>query len=463
MSTYPSTPQKPARFDLYAGKFRAICEMHGVKTGSQEDLQSFLTTLAGDRHFGMDFWGLIGKLSDHGGGELSDEQVFALVVEGVTGSAISADNDPVTKPLFAELRALLAGVDVHKPEPLAFPTPARTTPVASIDEARQRRYSASLPLIPQPIDAETIQAAGALPLQLQLAIESLEIVTRELKDRLDKLDGRLVRLESRAKESQSRPKDLVLNERREQDLKSAEKQRLVLEPAESPVEKHPSPNLFEGYAPERDRRWRKDVSLALMILICVAVGLLWQRYNGKIHRFINAIVQEELATPVPPPSPPTTPAPDTTSGEQSEAASTEQPDRTLQGVSTPPAADADSRSAARPSASLDRAATRGKQDSPSFSSAVSVSPAEMERHLILSRVPVYPEAARNERVEGSVVAQTLISKTGAVSRVLVIEGDSRLRNAAAEAIYKRRYRPYLVHRQPVDVATTVTVNFKLGG
>ncbi len=110
--------------------------------------------------------------------------------------------------------------------------------------------------------------------------------------------------------------------------------------------------------------------------------------------------------------------------------------------------------------------TRGKQekeDSPSFSSAVSVSPAEMERHLLLSRVPVYPEAARNERIEGRVVAQTLISKTGAVSRVLVIEGDSRLRNAAAEAIYKRRYRPYLVHGQPVDVATTVTVNFKLGG
>ncbi len=278
----------------------------------------------------MDFWALIGKLSDRGGGELSDEQVFALVVEGVTGSVISAESDPSTKPLFAELRALLAGEDIHRPEPLAFPTPARTTPVASIDEARQRRYSAALPLIPQPIEAQTIQAAGAL--QLQLAIESLEIVTRELKDRLDKLEGRLVRLESRAKEaSQSRPKDLVLNEGREQNLKPADKQRLVLEPTESPVEKRPSPNLFEGYAPERDRRWRKDVSLALLILICVAVGLLWQRYNGKIRHFVNAIIQEELATPVPPPSPPTTPAPVATSSDQSEDASTERPTERCRG------------------------------------------------------------------------------------------------------------------------------------
>jgi TonB family protein len=98
-----------------------------------------------------------------------------------------------------------------------------------------------------------------------------------------------------------------------------------------------------------------------------------------------------------------------------------------------------------------------------FSSAISVAAAEMERHLVLSRVPVYPEAAKEEGIEGPVVAQALISKSGIVTRVIVIEGDSRLRNAAAEAIYRRRYRPYLVHGQPVDVATTITVNFKLDG
>ena len=43
----------------------------------------------------------------------------------------------------------------------------------------------------------------------------------------------------------------------------------------------------------------------------------------------------------------------------------------------------------------------------------------------------------------------------------VTEGDSRLRSAAEEAVYKWRYRPYVLNGQPVEVATTVTVNFNL--
>jgi outer membrane biosynthesis protein TonB len=57
--------------------------------------------------------------------------------------------------------------------------------------------------------------------------------------------------------------------------------------------------------------------------------------------------------------------------------------------------------------------------------------------------------------------QALISKDGTVKRVHVTEGDSRLRSAAEEAVYKWRYRPYVLNGQPVEVATTVTVNFNL--
>ena len=57
--------------------------------------------------------------------------------------------------------------------------------------------------------------------------------------------------------------------------------------------------------------------------------------------------------------------------------------------------------------------------------------------------------------------QAIISKTGTVRRVHVIEGDSRLRGAAAEAVYRWRYKPYLLNGQPVEVATTITVNFNL--
>jgi TonB family protein len=92
---------------------------------------------------------------------------------------------------------------------------------------------------------------------------------------------------------------------------------------------------------------------------------------------------------------------------------------------------------------------------------VNVAAPVMEANLVLSRVPAYPKAARADRVQGSVVMKAIISSAGTVQDVRVIEGDPRLRSAAADAIYKRRYRPYLLHGHPVEVATTITVDFKL--
>ena len=93
--------------------------------------------------------------------------------------------------------------------------------------------------------------------------------------------------------------------------------------------------------------------------------------------------------------------------------------------------------------------------------AIRVNPSVMDENLIVQRVPAYPEAAKLSGVQGDVVMQALISKEGTVKRVHVVEGDSRLRTAAEEAVYKWRYRPYVLHGQPVEVATTVTVNFNL--
>ena len=91
---------------------------------------------------------------------------------------------------------------------------------------------------------------------------------------------------------------------------------------------------------------------------------------------------------------------------------------------------------------------------------VQVDSSVMEANLVSSRVPVYPEAAKSSRVSGHVVMQAIISKDGAVTGVHVTEGDSRLRAAAEEAVYKWRYRPYMIDGQPVEVTTTITVDFQ---
>lgn len=85
----------------------------------------------------------------------------------------------------------------------------------------------------------------------------------------------------------------------------------------------------------------------------------------------------------------------------------------------------------------------------------------MEAHLVESRVPAYPEKAKENRIEGPVVVEAIISKDGFVDRVHVLEGNPHLRSAAAEAVQKWRFKPYLLNGQPVEVATTITVDFEL--
>lgn len=81
----------------------------------------------------------------------------------------------------------------------------------------------------------------------------------------------------------------------------------------------------------------------------------------------------------------------------------------------------------------------------------------MEANLLISRLPQYPDGAK---AEGRVVMQVVINRDGTVGHIRVIEGEPALRGAAADAVSKWRYRPYTVNGQPVDVLTTVAVDFR---
>jgi len=109
-------------------------------------------------------------------------------------------------------------------------------------------------------------------------------------------------------------------------------------------------------------------------------------------------------------------------------------------------------------------------DVPDYTAPVGYNPAEMpvgvpaavmQENLVTSRVPAYPQAAKAEGVEGSVVMQAVISKDGSVSHLHVVQGDPALRSAALDAVSKWHYRPYIVNGRLVPVATTVRVDFKL--
>jgi protein TonB len=76
--------------------------------------------------------------------------------------------------------------------------------------------------------------------------------------------------------------------------------------------------------------------------------------------------------------------------------------------------------------------------------------------------PIYPEIARIARVQGTVVVEAIISRTGTIESLRAITGPPMLRQAALDAIRAARYRPYRLNGSPTEVQTTITVNFRLG-
>ena len=76
--------------------------------------------------------------------------------------------------------------------------------------------------------------------------------------------------------------------------------------------------------------------------------------------------------------------------------------------------------------------------------------------------PKYPEMARHERIQGSVVLMANISAAGKiVDLVPVASPDDSLSYAAMEAVKTWTYHPYLLNGSPTEVSTTITVNFNL--
>ena len=75
--------------------------------------------------------------------------------------------------------------------------------------------------------------------------------------------------------------------------------------------------------------------------------------------------------------------------------------------------------------------------------------------------PSYPTVARDARIHGEVVLTALIDKDGNIENLQIVSGHPLLAPAAINAVKQWRYKPYLLNGQPVEVETTITVNFEL--
>jgi len=94
---------------------------------------------------------------------------------------------------------------------------------------------------------------------------------------------------------------------------------------------------------------------------------------------------------------------------------------------------------------------------------IAVSAGVMQGSKLSGTTPQYPPIAKAARIQGTVVLQATISKSGTIENLHVVSGPPMLQQAAMDAVKTWRYKPYLLNGEPVEVETQVNVIFTLGG
>jgi protein TonB len=81
--------------------------------------------------------------------------------------------------------------------------------------------------------------------------------------------------------------------------------------------------------------------------------------------------------------------------------------------------------------------------------------------LIKKVDPEYPLLARRGHIEGTVVAEALITESGTIDSLRIISGNPLFYQSVLDAVRQWRYQPTVLNGDPIEVITTITVNFRL--
>lgn len=83
---------------------------------------------------------------------------------------------------------------------------------------------------------------------------------------------------------------------------------------------------------------------------------------------------------------------------------------------------------------------------------------------VVKVLPQYPTAALRQNLEGYVIVEFTITRTGTVADVVVVESSHRIfERSAVDAAYKFKYRPRVINGEPVEVrGKQHRISFEIG-
>jgi protein TonB len=92
---------------------------------------------------------------------------------------------------------------------------------------------------------------------------------------------------------------------------------------------------------------------------------------------------------------------------------------------------------------------------------IKVGGAVIAASIIRKTPPTYPQLAKSARVQGVVHLAAIIAKDGSIQELHSLGGPALLIQAAMDAVKTWLYKPTMLNGEPVQVETTIDVNFTL--
>jgi len=103
-----------------------------------------------------------------------------------------------------------------------------------------------------------------------------------------------------------------------------------------------------------------------------------------------------------------------------------------------------------------------KKEAPQQVQRIKIGGQVQQANLIKQVKPVYPQLAKQARISGVVHLSAIISKDGTIQELKALPGAHPLLvPAAIEAVKQWVYKPTMLNGEPVEVVTTIDVNFTL--
>jgi hypothetical protein len=420
-------------FGPHIEELHAFFKTRGVQYGSPQDLKQFMDRLDSDPAFRDEIGSLVRTIIYHERDGLSWAELMELLAAAVSGPGI----DDVTEPEVREaVRRLMTFVE-------------------NVFRTRRNPGGAS--------SASVLQVASPEPEKPEVAAAPVV----EQQPIQDGSNAALAEVPSIAAPAGSPTTDMFFRARKvaeEQKFEAvveqriAENERLELQEDAAEPEGAFQPNL-KWHIPLEDFEDRETAERGSPAWLWVAglCALLLAFCAGLyVHqRLIVPLRAPNTPYEAPPPTA-QNPAPQVApSAGQGTARETPDPRLATRSVAVSNSNAANSNAANLPDASAN---LRPRYMAPA---TIGASSAAMESRLVYAPPLSYPMMAEMTRIQGKVTVEAVVGKSGRVIRARAINGHHLLRGAAVREVYGRRYRPYTVNARPMDVATLVTVNFKL--